>query len=231
MKRLFALGICLFLIGCSTHQPAETRLCSGTARSYQINGTWYYPQDHYDYEETGTASWYGPGFHGRPKSCGGKFNMNGISAAHKTLPIPSVVQVTNTKTGQSLVLVVDDRGPFVKDRIIDLSKGAAIALGTHGKGLGEVNVVTLPEDSKALANYLLRYGRYGRDPSGRSWLTIYKDEIEGRTGCSAPPAYIPPQRKASRPPQRGQVKTKYPNGNMGQQKRKYKSQASKMKTI
>lgn len=188
-KRVITLLIPLFLVGCSTtQQQAATKLCSGTQRPYQIKGTWHYPQDHYDYEERGVASWYGPGFHGKPKSCGGKYNMHGISAAHKTLPIPSVVQVTNTNTGDSLRLVVDDRGPFIGNRIIDLSKGAAMKLGTHARGLGEVHVQALPEDSKALAAYLLRYGRYGHDPSGRDWLTIYQEEIEGKTEHPVPAA-------------------------------------------
>jgi rare lipoprotein A len=179
ISAIFATGF--LLAACSSTTPVSTgkKLCSGTARPYQINGKWYYPQDHYDYEEEGIASWYGPGFHTRPKSCGGKYNMNGISAAHKTLPIPSVVEVTNVQTGKSLRLVVDDRGPFVDDRIIDLSKGAAVALGVHQKGLAKVSVKALPEQSKKLEEHLSQYGRYGRHPEGRSWEAIYHSEIEG----------------------------------------------------
>lgn len=170
----------LFLSGCSTcvknTTPAK-ELCSGTKRPYEIKGIRYVPQDHYDYDESGVASWYGPGFHNKPGSCGATYDMHSYTAAHKTLPIPSVVEVTNVNNGKSLHLVINDRGPFVDDRIIDLSKKAAIELGTHGKGLGQVRVKALPEQSIALANYLKQYGRYGRDPSGRSWDQIYRDEI------------------------------------------------------
>lgn len=173
------LGLGFFLTGCSTpvkKTPAK-ELCSGTKRPYEIKGIRYTPQDHYDYEEHGIASWYGPGFDKKPGSCGTKFDMHSYTAAHKTLPIPSVVEVTNVDNGKSLHLVINDRGPFVGDRIIDLSKKAAIELGTHGKGLGKVRVKALPEQSVALANFLKQYGRYGMDPSGRGWDEIYRVEI------------------------------------------------------
>lgn len=177
---LTALG--LLLTACSTprvQNPAK-ELCTGTKRPYDINGITYYPQDHFDYEEEGVASWYGPGFHDRPKSCGGRYDMHSLSAAHKTLPIPSVVEVTNMENGKKLKLVVDDRGPFVDTRIIDLSKGAAHKLGVHQKGLAKVKVRALPEDSIALVNNLKQYGRYGKPSDGRSWDTIYREEIAGK---------------------------------------------------
>lgn len=182
MKKSVAaiIGIAFVLVGCSTPvtQKANDKLCTGTKRPYQVQGTWYSPQEHYDYEEEGIASWYGPRFHGKPKSCGEIFNMHGISAAHKTLPIPSVVRVTNVNNGSSVKLLVDDRGPFVGDRIIDLSKGAATYLGICGKGLGKVRVECLPEESKAFASFVAKYGRYGRDPSGRSWETIFRQNFD-----------------------------------------------------
>lgn len=173
-------GIGFLLTGCCStpvRKTASKELCSGTKRPYEIKGIRYTPQDHYDYDEHGTASWYGPGFHKKPGSCGTKFDMHSYTAAHKTLPIPSVVEVTNVATGKILHLVINDRGPFVDDRIIDLSKKAAIELGTHSKGLGTVRVRALPEQSIALANYLKQYGRYGMDPSGRGWDEIYHSEI------------------------------------------------------
>lgn len=167
------------LVGCSTTtDKAHGQLCTGTKRPYQVNGNWYTPQDHYYYEEVGTASWYGEQFHGRPKSCGEAFNMHGISAAHKTLPIPSVVRVTNVRTGSSVKLLVDDRGPFPPNRIIDLSKGAAVHLGLHKQGLGKVRVECLPKESKAFAQFVSQYGRYGRHPDGRSWETIFRQQFD-----------------------------------------------------
>ncbi len=182
MKRLWGFLVLAVLAGCSTPKTKASKdLCSGTKKPYTIQGIKYTPQDHYDYEEHGVASWYGPGFHKRPTSCGSIYDMHSLTAAHKTLPIPSVVEVTNVDTGKNLVVVVNDRGPFVDDRIIDLSKRAAQELGTHNKGLGKVRVRALPEESKALAAYLKQYGRYGIDPSGRKWDDIYFQEIAGKT--------------------------------------------------
>ncbi|MBM3632256.1 MAG: septal ring lytic transglycosylase RlpA family protein [Alphaproteobacteria bacterium] len=183
MKKIMGILfiVAFILTGCCSTpvtQIANDKLCTGTKRAYQVKGTWYQPQGHYEYEETGVASWYGPHFHGRPKSCGEIFNMHGISAAHKTLPIPSVVRVTNVKTGSSVKLLIDDRGPFVDDRIIDLSKGAASYLGIHDQGLGKVHVQCLPEESQAFAKFVAQYGRYGRDPSGRVWETIFRENFD-----------------------------------------------------
>lgn len=182
-NKLIIIGVTTLLVGCSSTPPtkAAKELCSGTKKSYKIQGKAYHPQDHYDYDEDGVASWYGPGFHERPTSCGSTYDMHAYTAAHKTLPIPSVVEVTNLENGKNLKLVVNDRGPFVDDRIIDLSKKAAIELGTHNKGLARVRVRAIPDESQALAAYLKRYGRYGIDPSGRKWDDIYFQEIAGRT--------------------------------------------------
>ena len=83
---------------------------------YQINGVWYYPKVDYDYRETGIASWYGPKFDGGQTANGEVFDMNGISAAHRTLPLPSIVRVTNLENGRSLKVRVNDRGPFARGR-------------------------------------------------------------------------------------------------------------------
>lgn len=188
------LLVAFALAGCSTPtvtEKAHDKLCTGTRKPYQVNGTWYTPQEHYDYRETGIASWYGPRFHGRPKSCGEIFDMHGISAAHKTLPIPSVVQVTNVRNGTTVKLLVDDRGPFVDDRIIDLSKGAATYLGICNQGLGKVRVECLPEESRAFAKFVARYGRYGRDPSGRTWEAIFREKFDNG-GCISVPGPLRP---------------------------------------
>lgn len=183
----FAL-IALFLGGCSTTtgEKAHDKLCTGTKKPYKVMGSWYTPQEHYDYQEEGVASWYGPRFHGKPKSCGEIFNMHGVSAAHKTLPIPSVVRVTNIRNGASVKLLVDDRGPFVDDRIIDLSKGAATYLGICNQGLGKVHVECLPEESKAFAKFVAQYGRYGRDPNGRSWEAIFRERFDTDSSIPTP---------------------------------------------
>jgi rare lipoprotein A (peptidoglycan hydrolase) len=81
--------------------------------------------------------------------------------------------------------LIDDRGPFPKGRLIDLSKGAAIHLGIHDRGLGEVRIQCLPEDSKAFAKFVAQYGRYGRDPNGRTWEEIFREHFD-QEGCTLP---------------------------------------------
>ncbi|MDD9992962.1 MAG: septal ring lytic transglycosylase RlpA family protein [Rhodospirillales bacterium] len=113
---------------------------------YQINHVWYYPSYDPNYDRTGVASWYGPAFHGRPTANGERFDMNGVTAAHPTLPLPSRVRVTNLENGRQLELRVNDRGPFVDNRIIDLSRRAAQLLGFKRKGLAKVRVQYLGLD-------------------------------------------------------------------------------------
>lgn len=112
----------------------------GTMRPYQIRGRWYRPEEQPAYDEVGLASWYGAQFNGRPTATGERFDMNALTAAHKTLPLPGLVEVTNLANGRRVVLRVNDRGPFVDDRIIDLSRGAAEALDLLVRGVGEVRV-------------------------------------------------------------------------------------------
>jgi rare lipoprotein A len=118
---------------------------------YQIKGIWYYPRVDYEYSESGIASWYGPGFHGRSTANGEVYDMNDLTAAHRTLPLPSVVRVTNLENGRSLSLRVNDRGPFYGDRIIDVSRRAAQMLGFYQAGTAHVQVQIMPEESRALA--------------------------------------------------------------------------------
>ncbi|NIQ93995.1 MAG: septal ring lytic transglycosylase RlpA family protein, partial [Desulfuromonadales bacterium] len=103
------------------------------------------------YHERGVASWYGPNFDGRPTANGETFDMRAVSAAHKTLPLPSVVRVTNLENGRSLVIRINDRGPFVRGRIIDLSQRAAELLGFSSQGTAMVDVRLLPDASRKAA--------------------------------------------------------------------------------
>lgn len=118
---------------------------------YQINGIWYYPAEDYAYDETGIASWYGPGFHKERTANGETFNQEEVTAAHKTLPMPSLVRVTNLDNGRSIVVRVNDRGPFVGGRIIDMSHRSAQLLGFDRSGTAKVRVQILPDESRAVA--------------------------------------------------------------------------------
>lgn len=115
-------------------------IVSGTMRPYQVRGRWYQPVEDTDYDVVGMASWYGDQFNGRPTATGEIFDMHAMTAAHKTLPLPGLVEVTNTANGRRAILRVNDRGPFVDGRVIDLSRGAAEALGLLSQGVGEVRV-------------------------------------------------------------------------------------------
>jgi rare lipoprotein A len=110
---------------------------------YQVAGRTYYPREDRNYDKVGIASWYGPSFHKRMTSNGEWFDQEYLSAAHPTLPLPSYVRVTNLENRRSIVVRVNDRGPFVDDRIIDLSKKSADALGFRQKGMAKVRVTYL----------------------------------------------------------------------------------------
>lgn len=107
---------------------------------YQVFGKWYYPADDRNYDERGIASWYGPGFHALVTANGETYNQDDITAAHKTLPMPSWVEVENLDNGRKLVVRINDRGPFVDGRIIDLSRRSAQLLGVDRVGLAKVRV-------------------------------------------------------------------------------------------
>lgn len=118
---------------------------------YEINGELYQPHVDYAYSESGIASWYGDDFHGKPTANGEIFDMNLLTAAHRTLPLPSIVRVTNLENGRALVVRVNDRGPFSRGRIIDLSRRAAELLGFRMGGTALVRVDILPRESRLIA--------------------------------------------------------------------------------
>ena len=158
---VLVMGLATGLAGCSEAQllihgakqvkPESAAKSSGyykVGSPYQIKSVWYYPQDEPDYRETGIASWYGPGFHGKETANGEVFDENEVTAAHRTLPMPSVVRVTNLGNGRSIVVRVNDRGPFAHGRIIDLSRRAAQLLGFERNGTARIRVELLPSESE-----------------------------------------------------------------------------------
>lgn len=107
---------------------------------YQIEGEWYYPQEDATYDSEGIASWYGSKFHGRRTANGEIFDMNLLTAAHPTLPMPVRAKVTNLENGKSVIVRINDRGPFAKNREIDMSRRAAEVLGFKNQGTTRVRV-------------------------------------------------------------------------------------------
>ncbi len=152
-------------------------------KPYQIAEVWYYPEVDYDYKETGIASWYGPGFHGKRTANGDVFNEEALTAAHRTLPMPSVVRVTNLDNGRSIVVKVNDRGPFAHGRIIDLSKRAAEVLGFKEKGTAAVKVEIMAPESRRLA--VLAQGVDDADPAPTA-APIVPVERQGLDGTQLP---------------------------------------------
>ena len=137
MAALVVLG--LLAAACAT-QVEPTKGTYKVGSSYQINGVWYYPQDDPNYDQTGIASWYGDPFHGRKTANGETFDKNLITAAHPTLPMPTIARVTNLENGRSIIVRINDRGPFAKGRIIDLSQKSAQLLGFEQAGVAKVRV-------------------------------------------------------------------------------------------
>ena len=140
-----------------THNTAPLPSGNGgyvkTGKPYKVMGQWYYPlTSAADYNKTGVASWYGKKFHGKKTANGERYDMHTMSAAHKTLPMPTMVRVTNLDNGRSVVVRVNDRGPFVKSRIIDLSYAAARSLGYDKKGTARVRVQALNGNTSTARN-------------------------------------------------------------------------------
>ncbi|MCF6196343.1 MAG: septal ring lytic transglycosylase RlpA family protein [Emcibacter sp.] len=139
------LMACLALAACGS----SSRMLKSSAppnptykvgKPYKVSGKIYRPAADPYYDKVGLASWYGSKFHGRKTANGDVFNMNSLTAAHTTLPMPSYVRVTNLENGRWLILLVNDRGPFVGDRLIDVSRRAAQLLGFEKKGVTRVRV-------------------------------------------------------------------------------------------
>lgn len=153
LARVAALSLLILVAACSSRPPAppegEAASAVGVYKlgaPYRINGRLYVPEYDPSYDRVGIASWYGDAFHGRPTANGERFDKERISAAHPTLPLPSRVRVTNLENGRSIELRVNDRGPFVDDRLIDLSEAAARELGFVERGLARVRVQFLALD-------------------------------------------------------------------------------------
>lgn len=165
----------LLLAACAEIDFAATVMKSGdqeprghykVGQPYQIKGVWYHPAEDPFYEEEGIASWYGEPFHGQLTANGEVYDMNELTAAHKTLPMPVYVRVTNLENGRSLVLRVNDRGPFIAGRIIDVSRRGAQLLGFEGKGTAQVRVQVVDQES------------------GRTWAELGREPV-GTDGASA----------------------------------------------
>ena len=211
-RSLLALVFISFLAACSapsnranTYEQQGRQTAAGgiykIGTPYQIMGSWYYPRENPNYDEVGIASWYGPKFHGRRTANGEIFDMDLITAAHPTLPMPVRARVTNLENGKSIIVRINDRGPFAKNREIDLSRKAAEVLGFRDKGTTRVRVQYLGRapmyDS---AGRLIRgqepasfIAKKPRTPDENKRVAaapveqVEKQTLDGRTIADAPP--------------------------------------------
>jgi len=197
--------VLIFVSGCSTrsnyvgsygvHRKSHkinnsASVRRATMRPYTVNGKTYYPtvvQVGNTYR--GIASWYGPNFHGKRTSNGEYYDMYGMTAAHKTLPMNTIVKVTNLLNGKSAVVRINDRGPFVKNRIIDLSYAAAKRLGVVGTGTapvrleilgfnGKITTASKKKESVEISNFSVQIGSFRR----KEGANIYKHRYDNFLG-------------------------------------------------
>lgn len=198
----FVLMAGLFIAGCSskkTSTPASygkpKPSTPATMRPYTIRGKTYYPATvRVGETERGVASWYGPNFHGKKTSNGETYNMYAQTAAHKTYPMNTMVKVTNLNNRKSTIVRINDRGPFVSGRVIDLSKKAASDIGVVASGTAPVKLEVVGFDGRAATpstppskrvyvggNFMVQVGAF----RNRSGAEIYQVEHDGESGYRA----------------------------------------------
>ncbi len=168
---------------------------------YQVAGRTYYPREEPSYDKIGIASWYGPSFHKRMTSNGEWFDQDYLSAAHPTLPLPSYVRVTNLENNRTVVVRVNDRGPFVGTRLIDLSKRSADALGFRQKGMAKVRVTWIgnaPLDDKGSHLAAMNRNIPAATQVARAETPTKRVNYVGRIKAPAP-APVPAQAQALAP--------------------------------
>ncbi len=182
MKK-FLLAIFLLFIGCSqkeyyTEVYSIDSIKNPTKRPYLVNGKLYYPMKEVNigWSEEGIASWYGPNFHGKYTSNGEIYNMYDYTAAHKTLPMNTIVKVTNLENGKSVIVRINDRGPFVKGRIIDLSYAAGKKIGLDVTGTALVRIKVIGFKGKNYDNkYKIQLGAFLNESGAKRVAQKYKN--------------------------------------------------------
>lgn len=186
MNRAFrALWLCLVLLLCALLLNG----CGGSrswrkggvpgSKPYTVRGKTYYPlKSAHGFVEVGVASWYGPGFHGKKTANGERFNQYAMTAAHKILPLGTKVRVTHLGNGRSIIVRINDRGPFVDDRVIDLSRGAATRLNMMGSGTARVRIQSLGgipqirEDGDMSGPFYVQVGAFTGKDNARKLIDI-----------------------------------------------------------
>ncbi|OWJ68571.1 hypothetical protein BWR60_03950 [Inquilinus limosus] len=150
-----AIGVALAATGCAPSQPGKGSLAERPTLArpadpgvVTIDGVRYVARTDRESVQVGNATWYGPGFHGRKTASGERFDTGLVTAAHRSLPLPSLVKVTNLDNGRTLIVKINDRGPFVRSKILDMSSRGAELLGFRGAGTARVKIQVLEEETR-----------------------------------------------------------------------------------
>jgi rare lipoprotein A len=194
--------------GCASHRGAGSSSANAqrgmykVGAPYTIDGVTYTPMEEFAHVETGVASWYGPGFHGKYTANGEVYDQSDRTAAHRTLQMPSVVRVTNLDNGRSTVVRINDRGPYARGRVIDVSRAAAEELNMTHSGTAHVRLEQLGMESQALKDIALNGGGAGEQ---RAALDKFIDGRRGpppvtATAQAVPPPPAPPATVQPSPP-------------------------------
>jgi len=182
MKKGYLLILLLIFTGCTQRYVTQVYETPGAKKStqkiYSVNGNVYYPKSTVPvgWTQKGIASWYGPNFHGKYTSNGEIYNMYAFTAAHKTLPMDTMVKVTNLNNGKSVIVRINDRGPFVKGRIIDLSYVAGKQIGLDKSGIAPVKLTVIGFKGKNYVNgYMIQVGAFLRKKGAVITADKYKE--------------------------------------------------------
>ena len=161
---------------------------------YKIDGVTYTPQEEFNRTETGVASWYGPGFHGKSTANGERYDQSERTAAHRTLQMPAIVRVTNLDNGMSTVVRINDRGPFARSRVIDLSRTAAQELDVVRNGTARVRIDQLPAESMAVRDVAIGGGGPAEQNAAVAQVASGQRTAPAPTMAAAPPPaqVVPP---------------------------------------
>jgi rare lipoprotein A len=210
--RLSAVLVLLACLGaCASHRGGgggsagvPSRGAYKVGNPYQIDGVTYVPQEEFNHVESGVASWYGPGFHSKATANGETYDQGDHTAAHRTLQMPAIVRVTNLDNGRSTVVRINDRGPYARGRIIDMSRAAAEDLQMTGRGTAHVRIDQLGPESQAVKEVALNGGGPSEQQAALAQLA------SGQRSAPVPASVAPPPAAAPPPPQQVLVRAEPP---------------------
>ena len=198
---------CLSACGSSPGGKATTTAQRGTYKvgnPYKIDGVLYTPKEEFTHVETGVASWYGPGFHGKSTANGERYDQADRTAAHRTLQMPSIVRVTNLSNGLSTVVRINDRGPYASNRVIDLSRTAAQELDVVRNGTARVRIEQLQAESLAVKEVAINGGGPTEQYEAMAQLS------SGKRAPSPPPQQVMATAQPAAAPPPAQVQAEWP---------------------